>query len=122
MNLLADMGAQPQTLIPGLVAAAASTDTTPPTSVITSPTAGTAVHVGQPTVITGTATDAGGGVVAGIEISTDGGATWSPVDGTDQWSYTWVPAAAGPTTIQVRATDDSANLETPGPGVTVTVG
>ena len=40
VNLLADMGAQPATLLPGLVAASASTDTTAPTSAITSPAQG----------------------------------------------------------------------------------
>src|SRR5262249_55669221 len=37
VNLLADMGAQPATLMSGLVAATASTDATAPTSTITSP-------------------------------------------------------------------------------------
>src|SRR5262249_2535488 len=40
VNLLADMSAQPATLIQGLTAAAASTDTTPPTSAITAPSQG----------------------------------------------------------------------------------
>ena len=43
VNLLADMGAQPTTLRPGLVAATASTDTAAPTSTITSPAAGATV-------------------------------------------------------------------------------
>ena len=33
---------------------------------------------GTPGHVTGTATDAGGGVVAGVEVSTDGGSTWHP--------------------------------------------
>ena len=40
VNLFADMGAQPATLMSGLTAATASTDTTPPTSTITSPSQG----------------------------------------------------------------------------------
>jgi hypothetical protein len=40
INVLADMGSQPQTLLPGLVPATASTDTTPPTSTIVTPTTG----------------------------------------------------------------------------------
>ena len=40
VNLFADMGAQPATLCRGLAAASASTDTTAPTSTITSPTQG----------------------------------------------------------------------------------
>ncbi len=46
VNLFADMGVQPTTLRPGLVAATASTDTTAPTSAITSPAAGATVPVG----------------------------------------------------------------------------
>ena len=37
------------------------------------------------------------------------------------WSYTWSVAGSGPVTIESRATDDSGNTETPGPGVNVTV-
>ena len=43
VNLFADMGVQPVTLQSGLVAAAASTDTTAPTSTITSPATGSTV-------------------------------------------------------------------------------
>ena len=53
VNLLADMGAQPATLLPGLVAASASTDTTAPTSMITSPTAGSTTPDGTVVTVTG---------------------------------------------------------------------
>ena len=125
INVLADMNAQPTTLMSGMTPAAASTDHTPPTSVITSPAANAAIANGSTVTITGTATDAGGGVVAGVEISTDGGKTWHPVktmsaaDTTVNWSYTWSATGSGPVTILSRATDDSGNIETPGPGVTV---
>ena len=33
------------------------------------------------------ATDTGGGVVAGVEVSTDGGSTWHPATGTTSWTY-----------------------------------
>jgi methionine-rich copper-binding protein CopC len=122
VNLLADMGSQPATLQAGLVAETASTDTTPPTSTITSPAAGATVPVGQPLTISGTATDAGGGVVAGVEVSVDNGASWHPATGRASWSYTFTPAASTTLTILTRATDDSARTETPGPGRTVTVG
>ena len=46
VNLFADMGAQPTSLMSGLVPATQSTDTTPPTSTITSPTSG-AIVAGQ---------------------------------------------------------------------------
>ena len=74
------MGVQPDTLQSGLAAATASTDTTAPTAAITSPAAGATLPVGSPVTITGTATDAGGGVVAGVEVSTDDGSTWQPRD------------------------------------------
>ena len=79
VNLFADMGAQPFSLISGLTPATASTDTTAPTSTITSPSQGATLADGSAVTISGTATDAGGGVVAGVEVSTDGGSTWHPV-------------------------------------------
>ncbi len=120
VNLLADMGVQPATLQPGLVPAAPSTDTTPPTSTITSPVNG-AIVPNNTVTITGTATDSGGGVVAGVEVSVDGGATWHRARGTTNWSYSWIPSVLGPVTLRSRATDDSGNIETPAAGLTVTV-
>jgi Domain of unknown function (DUF4082)/Fibronectin type III domain len=119
VNLFADMGAQPFALLPGLVGASASTDTAKPTSTITS--APTTVPDGQQVTIGGTASDAGGGIVAGVEISTDGGATWHPANGTTSWSYSWI-AHGNPTAgIKTRATDDSGNTESPGTGTSVAV-
>src|SRR5262249_50722906 len=59
VNLFADMGAQPYSLISGLTPATASTDTTPPTSTITSPAQGASFSDGSAVTISGTATDAG---------------------------------------------------------------
>jgi hypothetical protein len=118
VNLLAEMGAQPGTLIKGLVTATKSTDTTPPTSTITSPAAGAKLTDGSSVTITGTATDTGGGVVAGVEVSTNGGSTWHPATlttaaGTSvSWSYAWVAHGNPTTTIESRAVDDSANIQT----------
>ena len=121
VNLFADMGVQPANLQADLVRATASSDATAPQSTVVSPDDGAAVAGGLVTV-TGTATDRGG-VVAGIEVSVDDGATWHPATGTDQWSYEWqVPDGSGTTTILSRASDDSVNLETPGEDVTVTYG
>ena len=65
--------------------------------------------------ISGTATDAGGGVVAGVEVSTDGGTTWHPATGTTSLVlHAGSPTARRRTTIKVRATDDSGNLESSG--------
>src|SRR5262249_62405292 len=77
VNLLADMGVQPQTLQASLVLASQSTDHTPPTSHI-STVSSTNVVEGQTVTVSGTASDAGGGVVAGVEVSTGGGQTWNP--------------------------------------------
>jgi hypothetical protein len=127
VNLLADMGAQPTSLQAGLVATTQSTDTTPPTSSITSPAAGATVQDNSSVTVSGTATDSGGGVVAGVAVSTDGGSTWHPAtingaDGTTvNWSYAWTNRSVPTTTIMSRAVDDSGNVEKPSPGVTVTV-
>jgi hypothetical protein len=114
VNLLADMDAQPSSLMPGLVAATPSTDHTAPTAVITSPDPGAKLANGSIVTATGTATDAGGGVVAGVEVSTNGGATWHPATGTASWSYSYVQPGNGPVTLLARATDDSGNV---GPAV-----
>lgn len=119
VNLFADMDSQPATLQPGLVAATKSSDTTAPVATITSPPA--TVTDGQTVTLSGTATDTGGGVVAGIEVSTDGGQNWHPATGTTSWTYSWKAHGAPSTTIKVRATDDSGNLQTPSAGVPVTV-
>ncbi|MCB8822260.1 DUF4082 domain-containing protein [Microvirga rosea] len=120
VNLLADMGIQPGTLETGLVRATQSTDTTKPVSTITTPGGGAAFTVGQPVTISGTASDVGG-VIAGVEITTDGGTSWHPVSGDESWSYSWTPNAPGTYNIRTRAVDDSVNMEVPGTGRTVTV-
>ena len=121
VNLFADMGAQPVSLQAGLTPATASTDTTPPVSTILTPAAGASLPAGVAANITGSATDSGGGVVGGVEVSVDGGSTWHPASGRESWSFAWAPASAGSFTIKARAVDDSGNLEVPGAGVAVTV-
>ena len=101
-NLFADMGAHGATLQSDLTSPSCSSDATGPTAQITSQGAGTAQ---------GTAADTGGGRVAGVEVSTDGGSTWHPAEGRESWRYTWSPATDG--NVRVRAVDDSGNL---GPG------
>src|SRR6267142_1662179 len=121
VNLLADMGVQPATLQMGLVSATASTDTTPPRSTITSPAPGTTVTAGSQVTVSGTAQDFGGGVVGGVEVSVDGGATWHPAVGRENWSYVFTAASSGTLTVQSRAVDDSGNLEVPTPTPTITM-
>jgi hypothetical protein len=121
VNLFANMYVQPQTLMAGLVPAMASTDTITPTSIITSPLNGAALLTGETVTISGTASDSGGGVVAGVEVSVDGGQSWHPAQGTTNWTYKWIPDTAGQITIMSRATDDSSNTEKPSAGITVSV-
>jgi len=111
INLLADMGVQPTSLQAGLVAASASGDHTAPVVSINQPVSGT-IALGTKVTVSGTATDAGG-VVAGVEVSVDGGATWHPATGTATWSYTAPLRSYSATAIQVRATDDSLNTSSP---------
>lgn len=117
VNLLAEEGIQPETLDSSLVLATQSTDFLPPTSVISTSTA-TQFIAGQQATIAGTATDRGGGVVAGVEISTDGGNTWHSASMSNDaanvsWSYSWTPSVTGSYTILARSVDDVANLEHP---------
>lgn len=117
VNLLADMGAAATSLTtPGVVPATASTDRAAPTAVITAPTAQTPIPQGTTVTVTGTAQDAGGGIVGGVEVSLDGGSTWHPAQGRSPFSYTGVVTATGASTIQARATDDSGNIQ-PQPAV-----
>ncbi|MEO8289285.1 MAG: N,N-dimethylformamidase beta subunit family domain-containing protein, partial [Chloroflexota bacterium] len=120
VNLFADMGVQPASLMSGLAATGASTDTSAPTSTITSPTAGAHLQSGVTVTVSGTALDTGG-VVGDVEVSVDGGDTWHPANGRANWTYSWVPGAAGSATIKSRAVDDSGNIETPSAGVTVSI-
>ena len=120
VNLFADMGVQPATLAPDLVGAEASEDREPPVSRIDEPRTGCSLPPGTVRVA-GTAHDRGGGCVAGVEVSTDGGATWHPAEGREAWRYEWEPEGSGTRRIRCRAVDDSGNLEAPAEGVTVTV-
>jgi hypothetical protein len=119
INILADLGAQPATLMSGMSSASASTDTTAPTATLRAPSSSYAD--GTKVTLSGTATDFGGGQVAGVEVSTDGGTTYHPADGTTSWTYTWVAHGSPTSTIRVRAVDDSGNLGTATSGTTVTI-
>ncbi|WP_237563608.1 N,N-dimethylformamidase beta subunit family domain-containing protein, partial [Arthrobacter sp. H-02-3] len=115
VNLFADMGSQPVTIMAGLVTADASTDSTAPTSTIVSPTPGSTVSDGTIVTVSGTAADVGG-VVAGVEVSTDGGTTWRPATGTSTWTYSWNAHGSPTSTLRSRAVDDSGNIESPSAG------
>ena len=120
VNLFADMGVQAGSLQAGLTAATASTDTTAPTATITSPGNGDIVFTGDTATVTGTAADVGG-IVGGVEVSTDNGVTWHPADGRANWSYSFEPSAPGSITLLARASDDSVNTGAPSAPIAVTV-
>ena len=108
INLLADMDVQPATVQAPLTAATKSADTTPPTPAISTPLP---LRYGVTTTITGTAMDIGGGVVGAVEVSVDGGQTWHPAVGRENWTYDWTPlSVANSATLMVRASDDSGNF------------
>jgi hypothetical protein len=120
VNLFADMGVPATTLMSGLTAASQTTDASAPNSTISSPSAGAGIADGSTVTISGTASDSGG-QVAGVEVSTDGGSTWHPANGTTSWSYSWNAHGSPTSTITTRAVDDSGNVETSSPSVTVNV-
>ena len=121
VNLLADMGVQPLTPQANLVAASESADTVAPASSISSPLNGTTVEGNSFVTIEGSASDAGGGIVAGVDVSVDGGLTWHRASGTTSWTYSWGTGWGGTVNIKSRAFDDSGLVETPSSGVTVSV-
>ncbi|MGO8594017.1 Ig-like domain-containing protein, partial [Rhizobium ruizarguesonis] len=87
-------GIQPTTLDASLILAKQSTDTLKPTSSVTSPLVGASFLEGQHVTITGTAQDFGGGIIAGVEVSTDGGQHWFNATGRESWSYNLVVQAS----------------------------
>ena len=118
LNLFADMGVQPTTMQSDLIPATASTDDMLPTSSIDDGLIGS---IGTEMKILGSASDLGGGVVAAVEVSVDGGVSWHPAVGRTSWSYAWVPRVTGAVTVLSRAVDDSGNLEAVGVGRSLTI-
>eukprot|EP00037_Helgoeca_nana_P026708 m.302651 g.302651 ORF g.302651 m.302651 type:complete len:366 (+) comp27291_c0_seq6:428-1525(+) len=93
LNIVADMGILPETLQQrwGLVPAYPSTDRESPVSHIT--TVVDHLDSSPPTIsVSARAVDTGGGVIAAIEVSLDGGVRFHPMSRhTDrgEWVYTW---------------------------------
>jgi hypothetical protein len=105
------MDAPATTIASDLTATEKSGDTTPPTVNVTEPTSGSTISQGSLVTVKGTASDTGGGRVAGVEVSMDSGASWHPADGSSSFTYKGVLYGSGPSAIQVRAIDDSANIQ-----------
>jgi len=80
-------------------------------SIITQPSKGDTLSLGPVTVLG--AAYAGEGDVAMVEVSVDGGGTWSPASfigphesfSWRQWQFLWEPGQPGDYTIMARATD-----------------
>ena len=121
VNLFADMHAQPASLQSGLVPATASADVLAPKSTITTPSTGTVVRSGTVVTIAGTATESGGGQIAAVEVTTDGGETWHRATGRTSWIYPWTAGGDSNAIVQTRAIDDSGNIEVPKPGIVIEV-
>jgi hypothetical protein len=100
---------------------------TPPTSQITDPAEGATIAVGKDYVIKGQSADTGGSSVQEVEISLDGGKTWSLATQKERigagftFEYLLINPVAGNYNIKTRATDWVGNIETPGAGIDVTV-
>ncbi len=47
-----------------------------------------------------------------VEVSTDGGSTWTPATGQELWTYEWTPPGSGSYTLQCRVTDTTAAVQT----------
>jgi hypothetical protein len=88
------------------------------TSRIDVPAAGSTVAVRQPVEVRGVAF-AGDRGISAVEVSADGGSTWSPAtiryaeNATTWalWSFVWRPSATGAATLVVRATDGQGDLQ-----------
>jgi hypothetical protein len=100
-----------------------------PTSSVSSPADNSTVPAEATVTIRGTSADTSASSIEKVEVSTDGGTIWFEATPTASnsnygfdWTYTWTNPAEGPHVIKTRATDRSGAVETPGAGITVTVG
>lgn len=97
------------------------TDNEPPGSVIKEPQDGLYLK-GTSYVISGSANDdPEGSGLDKVQISLDGGNNWQNASGIDSWTYKWDIPPDGTYNIRSRAIDLAGNIETPSPGITVTI-
>lgn len=64
-----------------------------------------------PVTVTGTAVDDLSGTDL-VEVSTDGGSTWSPASGLSSWYFSWIPENNGDYELRCRARDVAGNQGT----------
>lgn len=75
-----------------------------PSAGISVPTTGSAVAVGETVVAAGTAVNGEAGGVENVEVSFDGGATWTEAQFQgESWEYEFTPTEPGPMTVTARA-------------------
>lgn len=79
-----------------------------PICTILEPGAGSTVTA-DPLPIRGTAVDTLSGIQS-VEVSADGGATWIPAGGGEEWLLRWPAASSGDYELSCRARDISGNL------------
>jgi hypothetical protein len=109
VNIFADMGILPATPQNDVIVQVLPADNVAPKTFLTS---ASVLPKGVGILVEGTATDVGG-VVAGVEVSVDGGQRWHPAVGTAKWSYTWKPTTMQTLPVPIvqgRAVDDSGNI------------
>ena len=121
VNLLADMGAQPATLAIRPGRHSASTDTTPPTATVTSPSEGAGLTDGSSI----------DDLRHGDGCRRRRGRRGRSLDRRRRdlayghrdlsWTYTWIVHGAPSTTIKARAVDDSGNIGAASAARTVSV-
>ena len=56
-----------------------------------------------------------------VEVSTDGGSTWTTATGKESWRYDWTIPGAGTYTIQSRVIDLAPGTESPATSIGVTI-
>ncbi|MEV6238161.1 DUF4082 domain-containing protein [Lentzea sp. NPDC051838] len=75
-----------------------------PYATLFSPTADASVPLNEPLLVIGGAFNGESGGITEVDISTDDGATWTPVDAhTEKWTLVITPTTPGPLTIHARA-------------------
>ena len=89
----------------------------PPTVAISSPTAGTTVTVGSPTVLVANAADSDGSIVS---VDFFAGDVYIGSDNTAPYSVAWMPAESGAVSLTARA-NDNVGLSTVSAPVSVNV-
>jgi DMSO/TMAO reductase YedYZ molybdopterin-dependent catalytic subunit len=79
---------------------------------------GAQLPAGTATTLTGRSWS-GTGSIKSVDISTDGGTTWTPAtlhganlpNAWARWKYNWTPPATGSYTLRARATDSAGNVQ-----------